>query len=784
MEKITRNQVEEFVEKMNNFRDVGEDSFVVRTSKNIASELGDAENLCSLPLDKYEKIQNEGCYIVFNMENRELEYFLLDEYSKIQEKFPNIAKTKNNIKARIERITFSILDTEFNKAVLCKIYREKIGSDFSPYNKIVSRDISNFFEEKWILFFSNGQIFTNLPGYKEGTFSLGLINEIASNVKVHYYYRHFLINSVENMEVHKYSWDEIYNLYFSKICPKICYVAGSFVNIKNLQALEFFKDIIAYKEPSVKNSKNQKLITELSQKSFIKNEISEKIQKEIYENKSKRQSEQAVIDKVDTKEDVSVIRRFFQGEKKDHARLYFFKDKDVIPAFRNRRDEWVVYSSSTRNAKKFSFNLKDFEKYDNNILDGTLLGFIKPIVERLESNNESNSVGEIIYSITKNHANEEFFKTKYAQEIVPDYISPTIAEDIFGQTNDKAKGFFQKVGLNRDQLDLIYNLSIKLDKEMPEYKKEDFIKEDNYIWTWGYGDNVNFKFVCFLKIIHIIKELLSGPDHAYTSARFNFLDISSVDISTFKKGLNILEKAIAKNNSNQSFGSYIYNITSSSNLFKRNYSLTSFPLFLDFIHDIMLETINGMDNDHGENIEISNYAISYYNDYLDMLNLSHECENFPWKFKNKEEVIKAHDDFIPIFNRYKNFRGNPRVINQKVEELHEKWKNYEYNDEKFLIRYPKNADEILDEGRSLKHCVASFVNSVVNQTTNIFFIRKVDDPDNPFFTLELKNNQIRQVHGSCNRNVATEEDLSDFIKKWADKNNFIYNVQKAERMLA
>lgn len=36
----------------------------------------------------------------------------------------------------------------------------------------------------------------------------------------------------------------------------------------------------------------------------------------------------------------------------------------------------------------------------------------------------------------------------------------------------------------------------------------------------------------------------------------------------------------------------------------------------------------------------------------------------------------------------------------------------------------------------------------------------------------------------CNRNVSTEEDLSDFIKKWADKNNFIYNVQSAERMLA
>jgi hypothetical protein len=48
------------------------------------------------------------------------------------------------------------------------------------------------------------------------------------------------------------------------------------------------------------------------------------------------------------------------------------------------------------------------------------------------------------------------------------------------------------------------------------------------------------------------------------------------------------------------------------------------------------------------------------------------------------------------------------------------------------------------------------------------FIRKNDELDKPFFTVEITNdNSIQQVHGFGNRNADTENGLVEFVKKWA-----------------
>ena len=65
--------------------------------------------------------------------------------------------------------------------------------------------------------------------------------------------------------------------------------------------------------------------------------------------------------------------------------------------------------------------------------------------------------------------------------------------------------------------------------------------------------------------------------------------------------------------------------------------------------------------------------------------------------------------------------------------------------------------------------IKSYIDRVIDGVTNILFIRKQEDIDKPFFTVEISNKgDIEQVHGFGNRNASTEPGLEEFIKEWQD----------------
>ena len=66
--------------------------------------------------------------------------------------------------------------------------------------------------------------------------------------------------------------------------------------------------------------------------------------------------------------------------------------------------------------------------------------------------------------------------------------------------------------------------------------------------------------------------------------------------------------------------------------------------------------------------------------------------------------------------------------------------------------------------------VKAYVERVAGGATNIMFIRKKDEPNKPFFTVEVTNQKmIAQVHGFANRNADTEPLLTEFVEEWAKK---------------
>lgn len=87
-----------------------------------------------------------------------------------------------------------------------------------------------------------------------------------------------------------------------------------------------------------------------------------------------------------------------------------------------------------------------------------------------------------------------------------------------------------------------------------------------------------------------------------------------------------------------------------------------------------------------------------------------------------------------------------------------------------ILIAPKNGDEIRAEGAALHHCVGGYVERIARGETSIFFVRKADNPDEPYFTLEWKNNDVVQCRGlhNCDMPPEVKAFTQAFKKKMLD----------------
>jgi hypothetical protein len=83
-----------------------------------------------------------------------------------------------------------------------------------------------------------------------------------------------------------------------------------------------------------------------------------------------------------------------------------------------------------------------------------------------------------------------------------------------------------------------------------------------------------------------------------------------------------------------------------------------------------------------------------------------------------------------------------------------------------MIRMPYQLNELKTEGQALHHCVASYTKRVKDGETMIFFIRKLSEPDKPFYTLEWKGHVV-QCRGY--KNCDMTDDVKAFVKEFEKK---------------
>ena len=90
-----------------------------------------------------------------------------------------------------------------------------------------------------------------------------------------------------------------------------------------------------------------------------------------------------------------------------------------------------------------------------------------------------------------------------------------------------------------------------------------------------------------------------------------------------------------------------------------------------------------------------------------------------------------------------------------------------YENKNFLIRPVESHKELIIESKILDHCVRTYAERVALHKTMIFFVRKQECVDDPFVTLELKDNKIVQCRGK--RNTRPSDEVVSFVNAWCRK---------------
>ena len=129
-----------------------------------------------------------------------------------------------------------------------------------------------------------------------------------------------------------------------------------------------------------------------------------------------------------------------------------------------------------------------------------------------------------------------------------------------------------------------------------------------------------------------------------------------------------------------------------------------------------------------------------------------------------KDLVKAHDEAV-ILQKEKE----EKEITEKISRHAKIYEHYIFSDDELGLEiHPcRSQADLIREGKALSHCVSTYAKSVANGKTMIFFIRKIESPQKPFYTLEYRDGKVIQNRGQ--HNCAETKEVIEFKKRWLEK---------------
>ena len=129
-------------------------------------------------------------------------------------------------------------------------------------------------------------------------------------------------------------------------------------------------------------------------------------------------------------------------------------------------------------------------------------------------------------------------------------------------------------------------------------------------------------------------------------------------------------------------------------------------------------------------------------------------------------------DFIREYATIKKeylFRKTELDNKALYENQMKKAKALTFTDGNLIAIIPTTTEEFLAEANSQNNCVARmYMPKVINNRTNIVFIRRVNNPEKSYITCEVRNGEIEQYLGKNNRWLYDDDEAMAFKELFAE----------------
>lgn len=148
--------------------------------------------------------------------------------------------------------------------------------------------------------------------------------------------------------------------------------------------------------------------------------------------------------------------------------------------------------------------------------------------------------------------------------------------------------------------------------------------------------------------------------------------------------------------------------------------------------------------------------------WVDYLNMSKEMgleniDKYPRFLKTMHDVISMNYD-VNLSKEQK----------EQFKVAYEINKKYSYEDSNHVVFAPETPEDLIKEGNQMGHCVGSYVNNVCKQTSTILLLRKKEDIDKSYITIEVRDGKV--VQAKCKMNFTPEKDQKKIIENFARYN--------------
>ena len=146
--------------------------------------------------------------------------------------------------------------------------------------------------------------------------------------------------------------------------------------------------------------------------------------------------------------------------------------------------------------------------------------------------------------------------------------------------------------------------------------------------------------------------------------------------------------------------------------------------------------------------------------------------------KYPNNLVQMHHNRTAVLKEIKREQERLKDLEQKEKDkaIYASHKDLEWKPRKseYCIVVPECADDVVEEGNKMSHCVGGYIGRISAEETFIVFMRRQEYEDVPFITVQITNGRLTTALGHSNRRLDPVE--RRWLEKYADKKGLIYTA--------